>query len=56
MLLTGYEQVTKLDSSNMTDQDYKIFNRFLFLSQYHVLQNMFRVFIKGFAAGFEFIG
>lgn len=27
MLLTGYEQVTKLDSSNMTDQDYKIFKR-----------------------------
>ena len=26
-LLTGYEQVTKLDSSNMTDDDYKIFKR-----------------------------
>ena len=26
-LLRGYEQVKKLDSSNMTDQDYKIFKR-----------------------------
>ena len=27
MLLTGYEQVTKLDSSNMTDDDYKLFKK-----------------------------
>ena len=27
MLLTGYEQVTKLDSSNMTDDDYRLFKK-----------------------------
>ena len=27
MLLTGYEEVLALDSSNMTDEDYKLFLR-----------------------------
>ena len=28
LMLTGYEEVRKMDSSNMTDEDYFLFNKF----------------------------